>query len=177
MNNYYFPNFDTNTRFYMLTELESDIRNNLFYKPLSLNDYGLRIYPSTLKECFQNGSVRTLKDKLTSNLFRKTNKNGNTVQTNIAEMLAFNDFNRYYIRSVLIQAIEQNKPVLVYRAKSSQNERFESKNLLGRIFSNNDEKQRLLSIYRNYKILFSEKNKTGLLLPNSGLSISFYYTH
>ena len=34
MNNYYFPNFDTNTRFYMLTELESDIRNNLFYKPL-----------------------------------------------------------------------------------------------------------------------------------------------
>ena len=173
MDNYYFPNFDTNTRFYMLTELESDIRNNLFYKPLSLNDYGFRIYPSILKECFQNGSVHTLKDKLTLNLFRKTNKNRNTVKTNIAEMLAFNDFNRYYIRSVLIQAIEQNKPVLVYRAKSSQNERFESKNLLGRIFSNNDEKQRLLSIYRNYKIIFSEKNKTGLLLPNSGLSLKF----
>ena len=102
MNNYYFPDFDTNTRFYMLTELESDIRNNLFYKPLFLNNYELSIYPSLLRECFQNASIHTLKDKLTSNLFRKTNKNGNTVQTNIAEMLAFNDFNRYYIRSVPI---------------------------------------------------------------------------
>lgn len=173
MNNYYFPNFDSSARLYMIAELESDIKNNLFYKPLSLNDYGLSIYPSLLKECFQNGSIHTLKDKLTSNLFRKTNKNRNTVQTNIAEMLAFNDFNRYYIRSVLIQAIEQNKPVLVYRAKSSKNERFESTNLLGKIFSNKDEKQRLLNIYRDYKKLFFKDNKTGLLLPNSGLSLKF----
>lgn len=175
MNNYYFPNFDSNTRLYMLTELESDIKNNLFYKPLSLNEYGLRKYLSLLNECFKNGSIHTLKENLTANLFRKTNKNGNTVQTNIAEMLAFNDFNRYYIRSILVQAIEHNKPILVYRAKNSNNERFESKNLLGKILSNNYEKQCLLNIYRNYKLLFSKENKTGLLLPNSGLSIQLLW--
>ena len=51
MNNYYFPNFDSNTRLYMITELESDIKNNLFYKALALNDYGLSTH-ANLKNKF-----------------------------------------------------------------------------------------------------------------------------
>lgn len=55
------------------------------------------------------------------------NKNNNKVSSNITSMLAFNDFNRYYIRAMLTHAIDGNKVLSVYRAKESMNERYESK--------------------------------------------------
>lgn len=157
----------------MIAELERDINNGLFYKPLSLNDYGLSLYLDILRISFKKGNCISIENYLQPNMFRMRNKNNNKVSSNITSMLAFNDFNRYYIRAMLTRAIDENKVLSVYRAKESMNERYESKKLLGKVIIQKEEMKRLLNIYRNHNLLFSHKVKTGLLLPNSGLSVMF----
>lgn len=44
----------------MIAELERDINNGLFYKPLSLNDYGLSLYPDILRISFEKGNCASI---------------------------------------------------------------------------------------------------------------------
>ena len=86
-------------------------------------------------------------------------------------MVAFSDFNRYYIRALVVRAISKGKSLAVYRAKQSANERMELKLSLGKIYSGKVQLQQLLAITRDYRVLFNLNPPLEILKPNSGLSL------
>ena len=74
---------------------------------------------------------------------------------------------------ILVLAIEENKPVTVYRAKQSGNERQESGAVLMRTYFEKITLQRMLYVLRDYRLLFSTNSDIPFLKPNSGLSLKF----
>lgn len=73
---YYFPNLDEQTRLIMISELESDLKTGLFYKPRSLTSTGMFKYKRLLKECFSTGTLETLQQKLSQSDFREKDNRG-----------------------------------------------------------------------------------------------------
>ena len=169
---YNFPNFDNNTRFIMISELVRDIESGLFYEPSSLKNSYIARYKELLRKCFEYGTVEGLERALVSSLFKDKDKNGRKIPSNIATLLAFSDFNRYYMRAILVRAIDENKSVCVYRAKQSLNERRESKIAIGQCYFDKSVLAQMLKILRDYKVLFTLKNKPSFMQINSGLSLN-----
>ena len=170
---YFFPDFDENIRTIMYQELLDDIESNNFFKPSSMLDSVVNCYQTILKETFLNQNFEYLSKTLNSCFFKTFTTTGRKVSSNIAQMVAFNDFNRYYSRALLVLALAENKSLLVYRAKQSLNERVESRRAINRIISNSYEQKELLYLLRNSQLLFSQKNRHSLFQPNSGLSLRF----
>ncbi len=171
---YYFQNLDDTTRFIMITELEMDLKNGLFYVPKSIKPDFVCTYKKILRNTFEKGDVNSLRRNLIPNFFKEKDKNGKKIPSNIREMLAFSDFNRYYMRAILLRAIDERKSVIVYRAKSSVSERVDSKLLINQNFSIKSTLTQMLNILRNYKILFNEQNTLLFCKPNSGLSLKLF---
>lgn len=86
-------------------------------------------------------------------------------------MIAFSDFNRYYVRAMLLRAIREDKNLTVYRAKQSMNERKESSTILNKVYSDKRQMLQMLELFRDYRKLFNSKHE--LFQPNSGLSLKF----
>lgn len=168
---YYFPDLDEQTRLNMISELEFDIRTGLFYEPLSMTASGMISYKRLLKECFENGTPETLQQKLTSSFFREKDRNGRKIPSNIRETIAFSDFNRYYVRALLLRALSEDKKLCVYRAKQVMNERKESRLAVNKVYFDKRQIGQMLSIFRDYRKLFTMKPQHELLKPNSGLSL------
>lgn len=105
---YYFPNLDEQTRLIMISELESDLKTGLFYEPRSLTSTGMFKYKRLLKECFSTGTLETLQQKLSQSDFREKDNRGRKTASNVRKTLAFNDFNRYYIRAILMRALNNS---------------------------------------------------------------------
>ena len=166
---YHFPNLDEQTRLNMISELEFDIRTGLFYEPVSMTVSGLMTYKRLLKECLENGDPETLQQKLTSSFFRKTERNGRIIPSNIREMVSFSDFNRYYVRALLLRALSEDKKLCIYRAKQVMNERKESRSLVNKVYFDKLQIAQMLELFRDYHKLFRSKHE--LLQPNSGLSL------
>lgn len=166
---YYFLNLDEQTRLNMISELEFDIRTGLFYEPLSMTTSGMMTYKRLLKECFEKGTPETLQQKLSSSFFREKDRNGRKVPSNIRETVAFSDFNRYYVRALLLRALSENKKLCVYRAKQVMNERKESRSLVNKVYFDKRQIGQMLELFRDYRKLFSSQHE--LLKPNSGLSL------
>ena len=104
-------------------------------------------------------------------MFKPKDKKGRKITPSIKELIAFSDFNRYYIRALLVRAISEGKSLAVYRAKQTVNERMESKLSLGKIYSGKTQLQQLLTITRDYRVLFNLNPPLEILKPNSGLSL------
>ena len=170
---FYFPNLDEQTRLIMIQELEFDLKIGLFYEPVSMAISGLIAYKRLLKECFENGTPETLLQKLSPTFFKLKDRNGRKIPTNIREMSAFSDFNRYYVRALLLRALKENRKLCVYRAKQVMNERKESKQNVHRVYFYNREMGRMLELFRDYRQLFGLHSQTDILKPNSGLSLRF----
>ena len=185
---YYFPNLDNTTRLIMISELERDLngvnetskpnqlttlpnQKGLFYISKSMKPDFVCAYKRILRNTFEKGDVISLKRELIPNFFKEKDKNGKKIPSNICEMVAFSDFNRYYVRAILVRAIEENKAVTVYRAKQSSNERQESRACLSNTYFDKITLQRMLYVIRDYRILFSENAGMPFLKPNSGLSL------
>lgn len=168
---YYFPNLDNKTRSTMINELERDFKNGLFYEPSSIKAEYINSYKLLLKKYFEIGHVEDLEKALTHSFFNTKDKNGRKIPSNIAQTIAFSDFNRYYVRAILIRAINENKRVCIYRAKQSLNERAESKFLINKCYHEKQTFEQMLKIVRDYRILFSSQSKITFLQPNSGLSL------
>ena len=166
---YCFPDLDEQTRLIMISELEFDIRTGLFYEPLSMTTSGMISYKRLLKECFEKGTPETLQQKLTSSFFRETNRSGRKIPSNIREMVSFSDFNRYYVRALLLRAFSEGKKLCVYRAKQVMNERKESKLSVNKVYFDKRQIGEMLELFRDYRRLFSSQHE--LLQPNSGLSL------
>lgn len=171
---YYFPDLDEQTRLNMISELEQDIRTGMFYNPVSMTDYGLMNYKKVLRTCFERGNVQTLINSLTSDYFKQYDNNGRKIPSNIREMIAFNDFNRYYIRALLLRAINEKKILHVYRAKQVKNERKESETAINNVYFDERKMRNMLNLFRDYRKLFNMKPQPVLLKPNSGLSLRFF---
>lgn len=164
---YKFPELDSAVRSYMLEELELDIRVGLFYESVYLQQAFIPAYQQVLYSGFKNGDVNTIINALGSYFFKREVNNRKT-PVNIATTLAFNDFNRYYMRAILKKAINESKNVCIYRAKESGNQRSESGMLIGRCYSSN-EAEVMLGIMQDYRVLF--KKPLEFFKPNSGLSL------
>lgn len=168
---YHFPNLDNKTRFIMINELERDLNNGLFYEPSSIKPEYINSYKLLLRKYFEVGHVEGLEKALTPSFFNFKDKNGRKIPSNIAQTIAFSDFNRYYVRAILVQAINENKSVCIYRAKESSNKRLESKNLINKCYFEKQTLEQMLRVIRDYRILFSSQSKITFLQPNSGLSL------
>lgn len=168
---YYFPNLDTKTRSIMMNELDCDFKNGLFYEPSSIKPEYINSYKLILRKYFEIGHVEGLEKALTPSFFNTKDKNGRKIPSNIAQTIAFSDFNRYYVKAILIRAINENKKVCIYRAKESLNKRSESENLINKCYFEKQTLEQMLKVIRDYKILFSSQSKITFLEPNSGLSL------
>lgn len=168
---YYFPNLDDTTRLNMISELEQDLQNGLFYIPVSIKPDFVPTYKKFLRKTFERGTVESLQQELSQNFFKDKDKNGRKIPSNIREMVTFSDFNRYYSRAILVRAIDEEKSVKIYRAKNSVYERQESKQQINRSFSTLSTLKYLLHTLRDYRILFSGKTELDYMKPNSGLSL------
>jgi len=171
---HYFPNLDNTTRLNMISELERDLQNDLFYIPVSMKPEFIPAYKRVLRETFETGTAKSLQQKLAQNFFKEKDNKGRKIPSNIREVIAFSDFNRYYSRAILVRAINEKKSVCIYRAKKSVNERQESRQQINKIFSNLSTLQHLLSVLRDYRILFSGMNDLKFMKPNSGLSLKIF---
>lgn len=168
---YYFPNLDDITRLIMITEFERDLKNGLFYIPKSIKPDFVCAYKRILKVSFEKGNVSSLRRDLIPNFFKTKDKNGKKVPSNIRDMVAFSEFNRYYARAVLVRAIDENKSVTIYRARKSVNERAESKQSIHKNYFTKGSLEQMLAVLRDYRVLFSGKVDIGFMHPNSGLSL------
>lgn len=88
-------------------------------------------------------------------------------------MTAFSDFNRYYIRALLIRAVSEDRKLIVYRAKQVTTERESSKMAVYKVYFDKDIMLEMIMLFRDYKALFRIKPQPDLLKPNSGLSLRF----
>lgn len=168
---YHFPNLDSKTRLIMISELERDIKNGLFYEPSSMKSEYVSSYKLLIRKYFEVGHIEGLEKALTPSFFKAKDNNGRKIPSNIAQIITFSDFNRYYARAILVRAIEENKSVCIYRAKQAINERAESKALINKCYREKQTHKQMLRIIRDYRILFSSQSKIIFLQPNSGLSL------
>ncbi len=168
---FYFPNLDDTTRLNMIAELEKDCKQGLFYEPVSMQKAFIPSYKTLLMKTFASGSVETLQKSLLLSFFREKDMNGRKTPTNIAQVVAFSDFNRYYSRAILVRAIGEDKSVSIYRAKQSQQERKESKMMISRCYSDKRTLAQLLHVLSDYRLLFSASSYVDFMKPNSGLSL------
>lgn len=151
----------------MVEELEKDLADGNHYLSKNFNSVGDEKCFEIAKNEILNGDEDSFANSLiNSRCFDEKNREGRTVPKNAAELYAHNEFNRFYMRSVSIKAINDSKDLIVYRAKESSSPRPESEALIDQIIS----PVKLLEDLRND--YFIEK-ALGLTKPNSGLSVTF----
>jgi hypothetical protein len=129
----------------MISEVESDTASKRLYISPRLNDEGVRIWPSLLKEAAASHTDAWLARELRSRGLLKTHeerKNPKSrtttaqVPANAHETLSEGEFNRFYVRGLCLRAIEDKAPqVVAYRARHSDNPRPESEAIVGKSFS------------------------------------------
>lgn len=118
---------DERTRRFMLDEFFRDLAAKRLYLSSRLSDIGLKAYPKLLETAITTHSDAWLSRELRlcgrmrAVKVRRTAKGGYTVAAmpdNAPELLAENEFNRYYIRGLCRRAIEERiAELVIYRAK------------------------------------------------------------
>jgi len=133
----YYQNLDERTRQLMLEEVDYDIAHNQLHISPLLSGQGQRDYANLLREAIQSGNDETLAENLrthrriTRTLPRRRPKGDGylvaSTPENASEMLAENEFNRFYIRAVARRTMEDGiSELVVYRAKPVRKPRPES---------------------------------------------------
>lgn len=137
MANFNFVNLTDSVRGKMLSEVEMDISKGNIYISGRLNELGIEKYVEFLKESIENGTEEILEALIRDNncLNDTEISNGKTkkVSSNAAQLIAQSEFNRFYIRAICLEAIENDiESVEVYRARESSWSRPESETMIGR---------------------------------------------
>lgn len=137
-----FENLDEITRRYMAQELSRDlVRGTLYYNP-RLTAEGRAVYPVLMEEALRWYDPHWLADALRYAGYLKAYEERQTggdqpiqarVPETAAEMLATDEFNRYYMRGVCLRALAEGIHVVeVYRGRESLEPRTASQALIGR---------------------------------------------
>jgi hypothetical protein len=169
-------NLDGRTRDFMLTEVESDIKNGRLFMSARFTPQGASRYPDLLREAIRNGDDDSLAASLRASgcfaeweegrrgpkTFRKR------VPVNAAQTLAESEFNRFYLRGLCMRATANDVPsVEVYRAKEVAEPRPESIAMIG---TRVDPTSLLADLRANIGVDTALGLPAG---PNSGLSARF----
>ncbi len=164
-----YENLDDNTRQFMQREVELDISKGALYISTRLNQQGIELYPSLLKDAIKSHDDAWLAAELRRlgcmNAFEKRKGKQVRVPITAPDTLAEGEFNRFYVRGLCVRAAEDNIPeVEVYRGKEVNQPRPESEAMIGKAIS----AKRLLEDLRE-----SQGVEPALGLPpgpNSGLT-------
>ncbi|HXF64871.1 MAG TPA: hypothetical protein VNK95_24810, partial [Caldilineaceae bacterium] len=118
---FHYENLDEATRRYMLQELERDREQGLLYLSPRLNDEGRAAFPALLAEALRAHDEQWLAEQLRAQGFlnpyeERHTAHGGIVQAqlpaNAAEILAQDEFNRYYMRGVCLRALANGLEVV-----------------------------------------------------------------
>ena len=164
-------------RLLMLEELAHDINATKLYIGLRLTPSGAQDWPVGLRSALEFGTDATLEVWLQQSGRLRTDedyiKNGvmrlRKVPHTAAQTLAEGEFNRFYIRAVCRQAMNERRGVVtVYRARHSDAPRPESIAIEGKQFV----AESLLIDLRNSTSVDGVQTALGLPPgPNSGMSV------
>lgn len=173
--NFRFENLDETTRRYMAQELSRDLVYGTLYLSPRLTPEGRAAYPVLLEEVLHWYDPEWLDDALRYSGYlvalEERRAGGDEpvqvhVPTTAAEMLATDEFNRYYMRGVCLRALAEGVGIVeVYRGRESVEPRAASQAMVGRQLS----AAALLEDLRNWP-----DHPPVLGLPtgyNSGLSV------
>lgn len=174
---YLFENLDDVTREYMFKELTDDIQNGNQYISNRIKSEFSGRYLNLLGHVITEGRDE---DDFAADIMRygymKTTemRNGKAVRVphDAHETLAHGEFNRYYMRGLCLRAIDENRQLVIYRAKRVTNPSEISQQIIGM----NANPEILLGILRN---IASSRERFGKTIefnvgnPKSGLSVKF----
>lgn len=172
-----FANLDTETRRWMLAELdEEDIPNDRLYLSPRLTSYGQSIYPDLLRNALREGNAESLgaalqgRGVLAEREFARNPRGGPDIDKKVpvtaAQTLSEGEFNRFYARGLCrrVLAGDENGEVLVYRARESANPRPLSVALVGT-------RLRAKALLDDLRSSIGVDPALGLPPANSGLSV------
>jgi hypothetical protein len=135
-------NLDASVREKMLFEVDRDIAAGSLYMCPRFNANGKRLYVDLLRQAVQFHDDEWLADQLRRNVcFNETEvrdtKHGAIVADipyTAATTLAEGEFNCFYMRGLCAIALERGIPELeIYRARESENPRYESRMMVGKM--------------------------------------------
>jgi hypothetical protein len=170
-----YENLDDRTRHLMLDEMNLDVSQNRLMISPYLSGQGVHDYPQLLKDAIENGNDDSLaaalqqQRRLLRSYTRRTPGHGYatvSVPHNAAQIIAEDEFNRYYIRALALRAIETGvHELVVFRAKPVEQPREQSEALLETTLNPND----VLNDLRSHP---GETPSLGVPAgPGSGLSV------
>jgi len=164
-----FENLNENIRKKMLEEIQLDISSNQLYLSKRFNAKGNLNYQEILVKHVKTGNEISLGEELRQtdcfNTTEQTKTGSKKVPVNAHETLSESEFNRFYVRALCLIAIEDQKKLQVYRAKSVQVSRSISQQ---KIDSFVDPNQLLKDLRTNIGVDTALGLPSG---PNSGLSV------
>lgn len=164
-------NIIAQVRIFAVEELLSDFENGNLYLSKKLASGKMLNYVKGLVQALFYGNDGTF----TQYLIEQNCLTAEALKRDgAAEVLAYNEFKRYYIRGVCLQAIEEGKILCIYRAKESKNKSEDAENYIG----NTLQPTAMLAIARiNPKLRTEEKrSEYRILQPNSGLCVEIFDT-
>jgi hypothetical protein len=136
-----FANLDETTRRYMLQELEHDLAQGTLYLSPRLSPEGRASYPDLLAEALRTHDDSWLAEQLRRRGDLNPYEERHTAEgdlvtarlpANAPEVLAGDDFNRFYMRGLCARALAEGVGVVeVYRGRASAQPRPESQALIG----------------------------------------------
>jgi hypothetical protein len=168
----HYPNLDGDTRLAMLSELQSDIPDRIYWSP-RLSGAGRNRYIDLLRgalaaetDGWLAGELARFGSLLTHEIAHRGGKAyEKAVPYNANETLAEGEFNRYYIRAICVRALDEQLDVQVVRAKAVANPRPVSEMLIG---TRPDPAGLLQALRTDHRV----DNAFGLPPgPNSGLTL------
>lgn len=173
MSEFVFRNLDDDVRLEMLQELNSDLQQNTVYVSKRLTKEGQKLFPKFLGEAALGHNPAWLALALKQEKFWNTHEQrvhqteGTKlvkVPSNAHELLANNQFNRYYMRAICITALKRGiNEVEVYRARETSRPRPEHDQLIGK----------KLSAIECLEQLRTGRSELGTVDSNYGLSLTF----
>lgn len=134
-----YKSLDNLTRQKMLEEFNNDTQAESLYLSKRFTDQGGIYYQKIMANHIQNGNDDSLAEDLRiHNSFltyedRKTAKGISKVKVpaTAPQTFAEGEFNRFYLRGLCLRAIAENKKIIIYRGRYSENPRSESEALIG----------------------------------------------
>lgn len=124
---------DERTREVMLEEFEYDMESETVYRSTRISEYGWRHYPRIFRNAIEHdeadGFAMDLKPLLEDHVVVKGKLQ--KVPKNAAELLAYGQFNYYYVRAMARRAVEEKRELAVYRAKPTSSPRPDSEAKIG----------------------------------------------
>lgn len=167
---YIFLNLDNSTRMIMLQEYQNDLNNQNTYQSVIMNSEGLIQYPNLFEDAIKNGDEESLNNSLTMNLFKLKDKANRSITEKSKKTLPATEFNRYYMRALIVRSLEEGYDLEIYRAKDSITPRRSSMYAVGTIIRDEKTKIEILEMLRNSENCFAMAERV-LFQPNSGLSL------